>query len=251
MPCVFPLFIIENTNLKLSQLMICGKQTRKKSFYQLEQDHHSVVYAGTRYFCCDPNENRCIILGLPKNSFNKFVIYLHFREVLFPMFTAQTVCNIHQMLAFIRSAFCLFAKSNFVCFTAFQQIYYFYFYFTEQPCGNSKATEKFSRHYQRIANRNETGIMANIFNISTQNSIFFQSYCHSHKTIYRCLTASYQFFSLQLRDIGHENLVNFVGACVEFDKVLILTSYCSKGSLQVGTIIVIWQEKLSFLLILL
>ncbi len=30
--------------------------------------------------------------------------------------------------------------------------------------------------------------------------------------------------------------MNFVGACVEFDKVFILTSYCSKGSLQVSRI---------------
>ncbi|XP_028406591.1 receptor-type guanylate cyclase Gyc76C-like [Dendronephthya gigantea] len=36
----------------------------------------------------------------------------------------------------------------------------------------------------------------------------------------------------QLRDTRHENLVNFIGACVAVDKLLVLTSYCSKGSLQ-------------------
>ena len=45
----------------------------------------------------------------------------------------------------------------------------------------------------------------------------------------------------------HENLVNFVGACVEFDKVFILTSYCSKGSLQVGTMDVKWIKQVHFL----
>ena len=40
--------------------------------------------------------------------------------------------------------------------------------------------------------------------------------------------------------------MNFVGACVEFDKVLILTSYCSKGSLQVRTMYGKWYGSNCF-----
>lgn len=35
-----------------------------------------------------------------------------------------------------------------------------------------------------------------------------------------------------MRDIHHENLVEFVGACVEPSTVTILTTYCARGSLE-------------------
>uniref|UniRef100_A0A8D9APV7 guanylate cyclase n=2 Tax=Cacopsylla melanoneura TaxID=428564 RepID=A0A8D9APV7_9HEMI len=36
----------------------------------------------------------------------------------------------------------------------------------------------------------------------------------------------------QVRDITHENTVRFVGACIEYPCILILTEYCPKGSLK-------------------
>ncbi|XP_017304012.1 atrial natriuretic peptide receptor 1-like [Diaphorina citri] len=36
----------------------------------------------------------------------------------------------------------------------------------------------------------------------------------------------------QVRDVTHENTVRFVGACIEYPCVLILTEYCPKGSLK-------------------
>lgn len=36
----------------------------------------------------------------------------------------------------------------------------------------------------------------------------------------------------QVRDVTHENTVRFLGACIECPNVLILTEYCSKGSLK-------------------
>jgi serine/threonine protein kinase len=37
---------------------------------------------------------------------------------------------------------------------------------------------------------------------------------------------------VQMRDIRHENLVPFLGACVENMNIFILTPYCSRGSLE-------------------
>lgn len=37
---------------------------------------------------------------------------------------------------------------------------------------------------------------------------------------------------MQMRDIRHENLVPFLGACVDNGNVLIVTPYCSRGSLR-------------------
>ena len=40
------------------------------------------------------------------------------------------------------------------------------------------------------------------------------------------------FFDCQMRDIRHDNLNQFIGACVE-PEVCIVMQYCSRGSLQV------------------
>ncbi|XP_076267348.1 atrial natriuretic peptide receptor 1 [Rhynchophorus ferrugineus] len=36
----------------------------------------------------------------------------------------------------------------------------------------------------------------------------------------------------QVRDVTHENTVRFLGACIEYPTILILTEYCSRGSLR-------------------
>ena len=36
-----------------------------------------------------------------------------------------------------------------------------------------------------------------------------------------------------MRDLRHDNVNPFIGACVDPPNILILTEYCSKGSLQV------------------
>jgi serine/threonine protein kinase len=37
-----------------------------------------------------------------------------------------------------------------------------------------------------------------------------------------------------LRDIRHDNINSFIGACLEPMRVLIITDYCAKGSLYVS-----------------
>ena len=37
---------------------------------------------------------------------------------------------------------------------------------------------------------------------------------------------------MQLKDMSHENVNSFMGACIQPSEVYILTLYCSKGSLQ-------------------
>lgn len=40
------------------------------------------------------------------------------------------------------------------------------------------------------------------------------------------------FLALQLRDIRHDNLNAFIGACTEPPNICIITEYCSRGSLK-------------------
>lgn len=39
----------------------------------------------------------------------------------------------------------------------------------------------------------------------------------------------------QCRDLSHQNICNFIGACLDSPQTVILTEYCPKGSLQVFT----------------
>lgn len=55
----------------------------------------------------------------------------------------------------------------------------------------------------------------------------------------------------QLRDIRHDNLNQFIGACVDPPNIAILTDYCTRGSLKVingiefGFLVKIEREKKS------
>lgn len=47
---------------------------------------------------------------------------------------------------------------------------------------------------------------------------------------------SFYFLSVhfvKVRDLSHENLNPFIGACIESPNILLVWSYCKKGSLQV------------------
>ena len=53
-----------------------------------------------------------------------------------------------------------------------------------------------------------------------------------------------------MRDIQHDHVTNFIGACIDPPNISIMTEYCPKGSLQVSEIyndvllsIVWWREK--------
>ena len=46
----------------------------------------------------------------------------------------------------------------------------------------------------------------------------------------------FQFFLFQMRDIRHDNLTPFIGACVESPNICVISQYCSKGSLQVSVL---------------
>lgn len=45
---------------------------------------------------------------------------------------------------------------------------------------------------------------------------------------------------VKVRDLSHENLNPFIGACIESPNILLVWSYCKKGSLQVCTCL--WQS---------
>ncbi|ESO05550.1 hypothetical protein HELRODRAFT_171190 [Helobdella robusta] len=36
----------------------------------------------------------------------------------------------------------------------------------------------------------------------------------------------------QMKDLQHDNIIHFIGACIETDRICFLTQYCSRGSLQ-------------------
>lgn len=38
--------------------------------------------------------------------------------------------------------------------------------------------------------------------------------------------------SIQIRDLRHDNVNPFIGACVDAPNILVVTAYCAKGSLQ-------------------
>ena len=56
---------------------------------------------------------------------------------------------------------------------------------------------------------------------------------HTISDVY--FTCSYLLWSaFQMKDILHENVNVFVGACIDPPNICILWQYCSKGSLQVS-----------------
>lgn len=50
-----------------------------------------------------------------------------------------------------------------------------------------------------------------------------------HKLVLQCC-----FLCSRLREIRHDNINSFIGASVEPLRILIITDYCSKGSLYVS-----------------
>ena len=48
----------------------------------------------------------------------------------------------------------------------------------------------------------------------------------------------------QMKDINHQNVNTFIGACIDPGNICILTQYCNKGSLQVK-LELLWNDKLS------
>lgn len=42
-------------------------------------------------------------------------------------------------------------------------------------------------------------------------------------------------FLLQMRDLRHDNLNAFIGACTDPPNICIVTEYCARGSLKVKT----------------
>jgi len=54
--------------------------------------------------------------------------------------------------------------------------------------------------------------------------------------VYAIDSTSYDLWFEQLKDIVHENLNVFVGACVDPPNICLVWHYCPKGSLQVTAI---------------
>lgn len=53
-------------------------------------------------------------------------------------------------------------------------------------------------------------------------------------------------FTLQMREMNHENLAAFIGLCIDPGNVCILTKYCTRGNLQVtNNSIVIFFDTVS------
>ena len=64
-------------------------------------------------------------------------------------------------------------------------------------------------------------------------SIFYFNFVRFDSLGYCQLNCSVPYF--QMRDMRHDNVNPFIGACVEPPNICIVTQYCSKGSLQVRT----------------
>ena len=63
-------------------------------------------------------------------------------------------------------------------------------------------------------------------------------------------TATFPAFSfLKVRDLSHENLNPFIGACIESPNILLVWSYCKKGSLQVCNSFVRYTSLLKHLFV--
>lgn len=45
-----------------------------------------------------------------------------------------------------------------------------------------------------------------------------------------------------LRELRHDNINSFIGACVEPMSLLLVTDYCAKGSLYVGTFLYLYLK---------
>jgi len=39
--------------------------------------------------------------------------------------------------------------------------------------------------------------------------------------------------SFQMKDLQHSNICSFIGACLDLTELILVTEYCSRGSLQV------------------
>ena len=48
----------------------------------------------------------------------------------------------------------------------------------------------------------------------------------------------------QIRDIRHDNINPFIGACIDGPDILVVSAYCAKGSLQVGRqpVATVWER---------
>ena len=47
---------------------------------------------------------------------------------------------------------------------------------------------------------------------------------------------------MKVKDLSHQNLNGFIGVCLDQTMVYILKQYCSRGSLQVRVVMLMWQS---------
>ena len=75
------------------------------------------------------------------------------------------------------------------------------------------------------------------------------SYSTLYLMVWSMLPFDTLFISFQMRDIRHDNLTQFMGACVDTPNICILFQYCPKGSLQVKHQQIAWLQQLSVLIL--
>lgn len=75
------------------------------------------------------------------------------------------------------------------------------------------------------------------------------SYSTLYLIVWSMLPFDTLFISFQMRDIRHDNLTQFMGACVDTPNICILFQYCPKGSLQVKHQRIAWLQQLSVLIL--
>lgn len=53
---------------------------------------------------------------------------------------------------------------------------------------------------------------------------------------FKCITTKSGFmpFILQIRDLRHDNICAFIGACTDPPNICVITEYCTRGSLKVS-----------------
>lgn len=69
---------------------------------------------------------------------------------------------------------------------------------------------------------------------------FFVDHLCPRNRFFKAHLKKKNFLLFQVRDLRHDNLNSFIGACIDPPNVCIVTEYCTRGSLKVNWLTKIW-----------